>query len=63
MPNNMGTHIIFGVISVNDNTCAPSIDSLRTTHGNNPYNKDIIIINIFIIIIKSFFIRYFNGLQ
>ena len=29
-------HIIFGVIiSVNDNTCAPSIDALRTTHGDN----------------------------
>ena len=33
---NMDAHIIFGVIiSVNNNTCAPSIDALRTTHGDN----------------------------
>ena len=32
----MDAHIIFGVNSVlNDNTCAPSIDALRTTHGDN----------------------------
>ena len=32
----MDAHIIFGVISVlNDNTCTPSIDALRTTHGDN----------------------------
>ena len=37
LPNNyMDAHIIFGVNSVlNDNTCAPSIDALRTTHGDN----------------------------
>ena len=36
LPNNMDAHIIFRVIiSVNDITCAPSIDALRTTHGDN----------------------------
>ena len=31
----MVVRVIFGVISVCDNTCAPSIDALRTTHGDN----------------------------
>ena len=41
LPNNyMDAHIIFGVNSVlNDNTCAPSIDALRTTHGDNSVIK------------------------
>ena len=34
----MDAHIIFEVTSVlNDNTCAPSIDALRTTHGDNNF--------------------------
>ena len=41
LANNMDAHIIFGVISVlNDNTCTPSIDALRTTHGDNKWYLD-----------------------
>ena len=35
LPNTINTNIIFGVIFVNDNTCVPSIDALRTIHGDN----------------------------
>ena len=38
----MDAHIIFGVISVYDNKCAPSIDALRTTHGDNSLHASLL---------------------
>ena len=66
LPNDMDAHIIFGVISVYDNTCAPSIDALRTTHGDNtpPTLKKYKVIKLIILSMKcnNIHITMLNGI-